>query len=102
MIAGQPGAGKSLLALWHAIHWANEHGLKGIYFSADSAELGQASRALAMWVQNLPADEAEQMLEDEDEWAMAKMAEIVRRVDADPRLTDFWARRYPFDEGWQH
>jgi GST-like protein len=31
-----------------------------------------------------------------------KMAEIVRRVDADPRLTDFWARRYPFDEGWQH
>ena len=30
-----------------------------------------------------------------------KMAEIVRRVDADPRLTDFWARRYPFDEGWQ-
>jgi GST-like protein len=30
-----------------------------------------------------------------------KMAEIVRRVDADPRLTDFWARRYPFEEGWE-
>jgi GST-like protein len=30
-----------------------------------------------------------------------KMAEIVRRVDADPRLADFWARRYPFEEGWE-
>ncbi|MBI2255040.1 MAG: glutathione S-transferase family protein [Proteobacteria bacterium] len=30
-----------------------------------------------------------------------KMAEIVRRVDADPRLTAFWARRYPFDAGWE-
>jgi len=30
-----------------------------------------------------------------------KMAEIVRRVDADPRLQDFWARRYPFAEGWE-
>ena len=30
-----------------------------------------------------------------------KMAAIVRRVDADPRLQEFWARRYPFDEGWE-
>jgi GST-like protein len=30
-----------------------------------------------------------------------KMAEIVRRVDADPRLQQFWARRYPFEEGWE-
>jgi GST-like protein len=30
-----------------------------------------------------------------------KMAEIVRRVDADPRLQDFWARRHPFEEGWE-
>jgi GST-like protein len=30
-----------------------------------------------------------------------KMAEIVRRVDADARLADFWARRYPFAEGWE-
>jgi GST-like protein len=28
-----------------------------------------------------------------------KMAEIVRRVDTDPRLADFWARRFPFQEG---
>jgi len=31
-----------------------------------------------------------------------KMAEIVRRVDADPRLRDFWARRYPFEDGWEN
>lgn len=29
-----------------------------------------------------------------------KMAEVVRRVDADPRLTAFWEARYPFDAGW--
>ena len=30
-----------------------------------------------------------------------KMAEIVRRVDADPRLAEFWARRFPFHDGWE-
>jgi len=29
------------------------------------------------------------------------MAEVVRRVDADPRLADFWAERFPFVEGWE-
>jgi GST-like protein len=27
-----------------------------------------------------------------------KMADVVRRVDAEPRLADFWARRFPQDE----
>jgi GST-like protein len=30
-----------------------------------------------------------------------KMAEVVRRVDADPRLQDLWAKRFPFYEGWE-
>jgi GST-like protein len=30
-----------------------------------------------------------------------KMAEVVRRVDADPRLKEFWAKRFPFTEGWE-
>jgi GST-like protein len=30
-----------------------------------------------------------------------KMAEIVRRVDTEPRLKEFWAKRFPFDEGWE-
>jgi GST-like protein len=29
------------------------------------------------------------------------LAEVVRRVDADPRLADFWAKRFPFDAGWE-
>lgn len=30
-----------------------------------------------------------------------KMAEVVKRVDADPRLAAFWAERMPFEEGWE-
>jgi GST-like protein len=30
-----------------------------------------------------------------------KMTPVVRRVDAEPRLADFWAKRFPFDEGWE-
>ena len=30
-----------------------------------------------------------------------KMAGIVRRVDSDPRLTEFWAKRFPFVDGWE-
>jgi len=30
-----------------------------------------------------------------------KMTEIVRRVDTEPRLQDFWAKRFPFDAGWE-
>jgi GST-like protein len=30
-----------------------------------------------------------------------RMSQVVRRVDDDPRLTDFWAKRFPFVEGWE-
>jgi GST-like protein len=30
-----------------------------------------------------------------------KMARVVRRVDAEPRLAAFWARRFPFAAGWE-
>lgn len=30
-----------------------------------------------------------------------KMAEVVRRVDADPRLAALWAERFPFFDGWK-
>jgi GST-like protein len=33
--------------------------------------------------------------------AAPKMTPVVRRVDSEPRLTPFWARRFPFDEGWE-
>jgi GST-like protein len=30
-----------------------------------------------------------------------KLAEVVRRVDAEPRLRALWAARFPFVEGWE-
>ncbi len=30
-----------------------------------------------------------------------RLAEIVRRVDADPRLAEFWAKRFPFEDDWE-
>ena len=33
--------------------------------------------------------------------AAPRMSEVVRRVDADPRLVEFWAERFPFFEGWE-
>lgn len=30
-----------------------------------------------------------------------KMTPVVRRVDQDPRLAEFWAARFPFGDGWE-
>jgi len=30
-----------------------------------------------------------------------RMGEVVRRVDAEPRLGAFWAERFPFEAGWE-
>lgn len=76
MIAGQSNAGKSMLALWHVRGWVADHGLKGIYMCADSAELGQAARLLAMNTQNLSYSEAEAMLESRNEWAIEQMKKL--------------------------
>jgi len=32
--------------------------------------------------------------------AAPRLGEVVRRLDADPRLAGLWARRYPFFDGW--
>lgn len=76
MVAAQPGGGKSLFALWHGLAWATDHDLRGIYFSADSAELGQAARALSMTKMNLTVKESEQLLKDEDPFATNAMWEL--------------------------
>lgn len=33
--------------------------------------------------------------------AAPKLGEVVRRVDAEPRLAALWAERFPFAEGWE-
>lgn len=77
MIAGQPGAGKSLLALWIATRWVKDHGLRGLYFSADSSELVQASRALAMVSYGTSVDEAEELLDAGDKAAIDRLTDDV-------------------------
>lgn len=73
MIAGQPGAGKSSLALWHAVNWVSRKGINGIYFSADSSALVQGARALAMVSYGVSVDEAEQRLEQRDEDSLDRL-----------------------------
>jgi len=29
------------------------------------------------------------------------MAEVMRRVDAEPRLAELWKARFPFHDGWE-
>lgn len=70
MIAGQPGSGKSSIALWLVTQWVARHGLRGIYFSADSSELVQAGRALAMVSEGVTTALAEQRLETGDEHSL--------------------------------
>src|SRR5690606_22824273 len=50
--------------------WVARHGLRGIYFSADSSELVQAARSLAMVSPFLPTEEAEQRVESGDDTAL--------------------------------
>ena len=33
--------------------------------------------------------------------AAPRLADVVRRVDAEPRLTNFWTERFPFAEAWE-
>jgi len=33
--------------------------------------------------------------------AAPRLAAIVRAVDAEPRLADFWRERFPFVDGWE-
>jgi GST-like protein len=33
--------------------------------------------------------------------AAPKLGEVVRQVDAEPRLATLWAERFPFTDGWE-
>ena len=33
--------------------------------------------------------------------AAPTMTSVVKRIDREPRLAQFWERRFPFDEGWE-
>ncbi len=75
LIAGQPGAGKSTVALWAAVQWVTQHGLIGLYFSADSSELVAASRAAAM-LTGVTLHDVERRLADGDGWMSERLREL--------------------------
>ena len=33
--------------------------------------------------------------------ALEEIIKVVKRVDADPGLTEFWEKRFPFFDGWE-
>ena len=72
LIAAQPGAGKSTLALDMSVKWVTRHDLIGLYFSADSSELVAASRAGAMLTGNTVWD-VEQRLKNGDEYMLSRL-----------------------------
>lgn len=105
MIAGEGEAGKSLLALWHAIRWSLSSELLGLYFSADSAELGQGARALAMMdhTGTLTVAEAEKALVEKDEYALAQMDRLYRlswSFENDLSYENIWEECEAFIELW--
>lgn len=73
MFAGEPGAGKSGMALWHATRWVARHGLRGIYFSADSSPLVQASRSLAMVSEGVSVEDAQHRIEQHDDHSIGTL-----------------------------
>jgi len=108
----------------YALYWIRDDPGRII----DDAELGKiakariADRFIACWkVMEAQVDPGRYLLGDDltvldlyvavmSRWtprrrrfyeAAPKMAKVVRRVDADPRLAEFWAERFPFEDGWE-
>lgn len=80
LIAGQPGRGKTLLALWYAVHC----GEPVLYFSADSDMGTVANRASAM-VMKKTVDEVKAMRETQGVVLIEdELMELNRRVRIDP------------------
>lgn len=72
LIAAQPGAGKSTMALWAAVKWVNRDGLIGLYFSADSSELVAATRAASM-ITGMSTKDTESRLKQQDPYLLSQL-----------------------------
>lgn len=103
MIAGPPGAGKSMLALSAALTWARQ-GVPVLYISADSNEATMASRAAAC-VTGHPVDTVAKTIEIglwAEEYA-PRLAELPIRFeydDCDPTIGDIANGLTAFLEVW--
>lgn len=103
MIAGPPGAGKSMLALAASMRWA-DLGVPCLYISADSNEATMASRAAACATGH-PIETVAKTIEIglwSDEYA-SRLAQLPIRFeydDTDPSITDIANGLTAFCEVW--
>lgn len=97
MIAGQPNAGKSMLALFYALSM----GEPTLYFSADSDEATQGGRAAAI-VTGVPAREIEEDIRNGGlgyyQDAMADLAGIRMNFGSSPTLDDIELELLAYEE----
>jgi hypothetical protein len=80
VIAGQPGGGKTMLALWYAINC----GENVLYFSADSDQGTMANRAAAVVMQKTVTEIKAMRMGDGNELVEAELAKLSRRLRIDP------------------
>ena len=102
MLAGPPGAGKSMLAIVAALRWAKA-GIPGLYFSADSDEDTMAARAAAH-VTGHPTRDVEIILANglfRDEYG-ARLRDLPLRFeyDTEPSIEDIGNACTAFLEVW--
>jgi RecA-family ATPase len=99
MIAGQPGAGKSMLTLWYAVR----ENIPALYLSADTDDYTTITRAAAM-ISGRTLAEIEEMVDiGEDGWVLDQIAGLdnVRfSFDPSPTLDDLDGEIKAFDEVW--
>jgi RecA-family ATPase len=103
MIAALASAGKSLLALWLSVQWVKRDGLLGFYYSSDSAELGQAARALAMSTDAVTIHDAGIMLDKQESWAINQMRSLNRlfwSFESDMSYESIYEELLAFVELW--
>jgi hypothetical protein len=105
MIVGQPTAGKSAVALWMALTWTWQHGLQGIYFSADVTAKPAAARAASMLLGDIDTNYAQERLEEGDTRLLGVIDELTGRgmewaFDAEISAENLELNLLAFEEKW--
>jgi KaiC/GvpD/RAD55 family RecA-like ATPase len=99
MLAADPNNGKSPLALWHCVNWA-QMGLRILYFSADTDEYTTWKRA-AMAVTGQPKSIVEQLPKSKVSTALASLGgRLAFSFETDPTYKHLHQEVVAFFELW--
>lgn len=100
MIAADPNNGKSPLALWHCVNWVRHHGLRVLYFSADTDEYTTWKRA-GMAVTGQPKSSVELMPKSQVSTALAGLGgRLSFSFETDPTYQHLMEEVVAFFELW--